>query len=217
MRLRPQRVLTLHARRANSSRNSVLKTATHRQTNDSKNAVVFCRLAHLPVARSFFGLGSTTDRQGADLFRSYRVLPLAKTAEGIELRGRDSSRHKISSSKLLRTDKIDSKNAVVFCRLAHLPVARSNLTLGSSPMICGGFYAEASPRRRLKTTEGIDRFSSALALRRGTFSLFISVSTLFLHQYYVKFFIFSFKISVIFVKLLRHIFSILQYFFAMHK
>ena len=56
-RLRPQRVLTLHARRANSSRNSALKTATHRQTNDSKTAVVFCRLAHLPVARSIFGLG----------------------------------------------------------------------------------------------------------------------------------------------------------------
>ena len=107
----------------------------------------------------------------------------------------------------------DSKTAVVFCWLAHLPVARSNLTLGSSPMICGGFYAEASPRRRLKTTEGIDHFSSALALRREIFSLFISFSTLFLHQYYVKFFIFSFKISVIFVKLLRHIFSILQYFF----
>ena len=31
-RLIPQRVLTLHARRANSSRNSVLKTASHRQT-----------------------------------------------------------------------------------------------------------------------------------------------------------------------------------------
>ena len=49
--------------------------------------------------------------------RRYFVLPLAKTAEGIELRGRDSSRRKISSSKLLSTDKIDSKNAVVFCRL----------------------------------------------------------------------------------------------------
>ena len=135
--------------------------------------------------------------------RAYFVLPLAKTAEGIELRGRDSSRRKISSSKLLRTDKqTTAKTAVVFCRLAHLPVARSNLTLGSSPMICGGFYAEASTRRRLKTTEGIDRFSSALPLGRGIFSLFISVSTLFLHQYYVKFFIFSFKISVIFVKLM---------------
>ena len=32
-----------------------------------------------------------------------------------------------------------------------------------------------------------------------------------------KFLIFSFKVSVIFVKLLRHIFSILQYFFAMRK
>ena len=113
--------------------------------------------------------------------------------------------------------KSTAKTLSFFCRLAHLPVARSNLTLGSSPMICGGFYAEASPRRRLKTTEGIDHFSSALALRREIFSLFISFSTLFLHQYYVKFFIFSFKISVIFVKLLRHIFSILQYYFAMRE
>ena len=32
-----------------------------------------------------------------------------------------------------------------------------------------------------------------------------------------KFFIFSFKVSVIFVKLLRHIFSILQYYFAMRE
>ena len=39
--LGPQRVLTLHARRANSSRNSVLKTATHRQTNDSKKMLSF--------------------------------------------------------------------------------------------------------------------------------------------------------------------------------
>ena len=41
-----------------------------------------------------------------DLLRAYFVLPLAKTAEGIELRGRDSSARKISSSKLLRTGKM---------------------------------------------------------------------------------------------------------------
>ena len=32
-----------------------------------------------------------------------------------------------------------------------------------------------------------------------------------------KFFIFNFKVSIIFVKLLRHIFSILQYYFAMRE
>ena len=55
----------------------------------------------------------------------------------------DSSRRKISSSKLLRTDKqTDGKHPPVFCRLAHLPVARSNLTLGLSPMICAAAFTQ---------------------------------------------------------------------------
>ena len=56
MRLRPQRVLTLHARRANSSRNSVLKTAVHRQTNRRKTSAGFLS-ACLPARCAVFFLG----------------------------------------------------------------------------------------------------------------------------------------------------------------
>ena len=57
--------------------------------------------------------------------RRYFVLPLVKTAEGIDLRGRDLSQRKISSSKLLCTDKnADSQNAVgIFVGLSPSPMA----------------------------------------------------------------------------------------------
>ena len=50
-----ERVLTLHARRANSSRNGVLKTAAHRQTNGSKKCSRLFVGLPSPRLRGLFG------------------------------------------------------------------------------------------------------------------------------------------------------------------
>ena len=53
--------------------------------------------------------------------------------------------------------------------LIHAPRYYYGLVLGRIGGVC---YAVASPRRQLKTAEGIDHFSSALPLGRGTFHRF---------------------------------------------
>ena len=61
----------------------------------------------------------------------------------------------------------DGKTPSKFFGLSH---TRTSVLLGLVLRRIGGvFYAGASPRRQLKTAEGIDHFSSALPLGRGLF------------------------------------------------
>ena len=64
--------------------------------------------------------------------RAYFVLPLAKTAEGIDLRGRDSSARKIPRSKLLRIRKNPAANAAGFFGRILAPRPWAFLTCDSS-------------------------------------------------------------------------------------
>ena len=64
--------------------------------------------------------------------RAYFVLPLAKTAEGIDLRGRDSSARKIPRSKLLRIRNNPAANAAGFFGRILAPRPWAFLTCDSS-------------------------------------------------------------------------------------
>ena len=83
--------------------------------------------------------------------RAYFVLPLAKTAEGIELRGRDLSARKISSSKLLRTDKMSRQKMP--SQFVGLPSPRLR---GLNLFACYIGEKESARRRAANTAEGID-------------------------------------------------------------
>ena len=127
----------------------------------------FVGLLTCPLRGLFFGLGSTTGRQGADLLRAYFVLPLAKTAEGIDLRGRDLSQRKISSSKLLCTDKnADSQNAVgVFVGFSPSPMVGLKSIFSAIVVLLylatrtGGICTTLRGSFLFRTTFGVRHFS----------------------------------------------------------
>ena len=119
MRLRPQRVLTLHARRAKSSRNSVLKTAMHRQTNDSKKLLSF-----------FVGL-LTCPLRGL-IWACFN----------------DRQARSITTASTVKKSRRQNAAGYFLCRLAHRCAARSNLGLGSSTGRRGAVRSSACPHTR---------------------------------------------------------------------
>ena len=95
-----------------------------------------------------------------DLLRAYFVLPLAKTAEGIDLRGCDLSERKISRSKLNRKKRGRQKMSSSFFRRVFVTVARSNLWLG----LCPNKYKHAMTARLLSVANSnISRLRDAQA------------------------------------------------------
>ena len=101
------------------------------------------------------------DKDTRRLLRRGFTPPLAKTAEGIDLRGRWFAPAQNTLASTASTDKqTDGKHPPVFCRLAHLPVARSDLGL----VLCCNKYKRAMTARFHNVAEGnISRLRDAQA------------------------------------------------------